>query len=72
MNEKLQLYDLNKDPKETRNLADDNRYRQVRRELLARLDQIRREDLLGLKIVNQAPPLSPEEKAKLRSIGYVR
>jgi arylsulfatase A-like enzyme len=66
-----QFFDLKNDPHESHNLVNDNKYRHYVKDFKERLHRIRRENLIGQKIVNRPPDLSEEEKAKLRSLGYL-
>ena len=67
-----ELFDLNRDPAETSDLAKDASYQDRLADLRTRLERVGREDLLGLNIVNKPQPLTDEEREKLRSLGYVQ
>lgn len=71
-NKKYELYDLNTDPYEERNLINNPGYQEQAEDLKRRLYRIQREDLLDLNIVNRPMKLSPEEMQRLKSLGYVQ
>lgn len=56
--EEWELYDLAEDPDETRNLAGERRFRDVRRDLAARMEALRRE-LGDVDPPGPAPPAEP-------------
>ncbi len=68
---KYQFFDLKNDPYEEYNLVNDNKYRHDVKNFKERLNRIQSENLIGQKIVNQPLDFSEEEKAKLRSLGYL-
>ena len=66
-----ELYDLIQDPQEKHNLIDYPDYRRQTQYLQARLHHIRKEDRLGLRIVNLPLSYSSDEKYRLKSLGYL-
>jgi arylsulfatase A-like enzyme len=69
--QQYQLYDLRKDPIEKENLINATGYREKLGELKTKLERISKEDFLKLTSITTAPQLTPEEKEKLKSLGYV-
>jgi len=72
MNNRYELFDLDRDFTEEHDLSDDGKYRKQLDDLKNRLHYLRNEDLLGLKIVNSPLELTDEEIQNLKSLGYVR
>jgi len=70
--DQYELFDLNSDPHEEHDLVNDIKYGELVEDLAARLRRIRKEDFLGLRVVNKPPELSDEEIKKLKSLGYVQ
>jgi len=62
---KPELYDLSRDPRETRNVL--NEERRVYRDLSAKLETLR----AGAAPAKQFSPLDEEARAKLASLGYI-
>lgn len=72
VSDKLQLFDLAKDPAEAQDLADNSDYEERKNVLKARLDRIRTEDRLRLRTAGKPLKLTDDEKEKLRDLGYAR
>jgi len=70
-NRTFELYDLSADPGEEKNLAYDSAYRERAGRLVKALDNLQKEDRLGVRSSSSAPKLATEEKEKLRSLGYL-
>jgi arylsulfatase len=70
--DKLQLFDLAKDPGEAQDLAENPDYEERKNVLKTKLDRIRTEDLLRLRTAGKSLKLSDEEKRKLKDLGYTR
>jgi arylsulfatase len=70
--QQYQLYDLRRDPNEKENLIKATEYRERLEDLKTRLERISKEDFLKLTSITTAPQLTPEEKEKLKSLGYVQ
>ncbi len=66
-----ELYNLAVDPGEKNNLFDSSDYAQLRKNLNRRLQNFCTEDLLQLDVSDEGLILTPKEKEKLRSLGYV-
>lgn len=69
---RYELFDLHEDPYEKNNLTSDTRYHGRMRDLISGTNRMLQEDFLKLPIKTNAPELTPEEKEKLESLGYVR
>ncbi|MHC4458127.1 MAG: sulfatase [Planctomycetota bacterium] len=67
---KKQLFDLKTDPHEERNLIYDYNYRKQLNDLKVRLERIRDEDFLNIRIPKKPQKLTEEEIEKLKSLGY--
>lgn len=72
LGDQYELYDLKKDAFEKNNLVDRVEYKEQYEYLKKRLHVIVQEDRLKLSAPQSAPKLSPEEKKKLESLGYLR
>jgi len=69
--DRYELYDMKKDFGEEQDLVNESAYNQVTKGLKARLEHIRRQDLLKLGTVKSGE-LSDDELEKLRTLGYVK
>jgi arylsulfatase A-like enzyme len=67
-----ELYDLTKDPHETKNLSEDTNYSDKLRKLMIRYNSIVGEDFLKLRVKRKPTQLSKEEIEKMKSLGYVQ
>lgn len=65
-----ELYDLDADPLEERNLVD--RHVEVRKRLASTLDACVASILSPGKTIQTVPPLSPEQRRRLESLGYLQ
>jgi hypothetical protein len=70
--QQYQLYDLRRDPNEKENLINTTGYHERLEDLKTKLERISKEDFLKLTSITTAPQLTPEEKEKLKSLGYVQ
>jgi arylsulfatase len=70
--DQYQLFNLKTDPYETSNLFTDDKHRGQAENLKVRLNRIRKEDFLGLRVRGRAPKYTDEELEKLKSLGYTR
>jgi arylsulfatase len=70
--QQYQLFDLKTDPHEEHDLIYDDSYRERGEDLKVRLDRIRNEDFLGLRVPKRRRKLTDEEIEKLKSLGYVQ
>jgi arylsulfatase A-like enzyme len=68
--QQYQLFDLKTDPHEERNLIYDYNYRKQLNDLKVRLERIRDEDFLNIRIPKKPQKLTEEEIEKLKSLGY--
>ncbi len=66
------LFDLRKQPRETRNLFADAIYQQRARELSARLAKTIADDRLQLRVVMRDVALTEEQKRNMQSLGYTK
>lgn len=66
------LYDLRSDIHETIDLSSYQDYKPKLNDLKTRLDRLRLEDNLNLDIINMPIKVSKDERAKLKSLGYVQ
>ena len=71
IHKRYELYDLNADWQESKNLCYDSEHLGRMEDMKVRLDRLYREDLLNVKVGKKPLQLSPEEKAKLKSLGYI-
>lgn len=67
-----EYYDLSVDPGEEHNLISDPRYKDQVERLQKGLNRLRNEDRLNLGAGSAPPPVSEQERAKMRSLGYIR
>ena len=66
-----ELYDLRSDPGERNDLSGQQEYRQMGSRLLSRLEEYAYDDLLQVDTSAYREPVTEQEKAKLRSLGYL-
>jgi arylsulfatase A-like enzyme len=69
---RYELYDLTKDPRETKNLSEDNNYRSTLRDLMVKYNRLVREDFLKLRVKRKPTKLTEDEIEKMKSLGYVQ
>ena len=70
-NDRFELYDLMSDPHEKKDLAADPTFGDLVRSLRAELTALRSEDRPGLEERYDKPNLSEEQRARLKSLGYL-
>jgi arylsulfatase A-like enzyme len=68
----LMLFDLRNDPGEEHNLITDARLSKAAKSLAAQMDEAREADHFGTNLESAPANLSDEDKAKLRSLGYIQ
>jgi arylsulfatase A-like enzyme len=66
------LYDIDKDPDETRNVVEDPRYEDLLRPRVAKLAGFLSEDMLSGQVRRDAQVRTAEEREKLRALGYIQ
>lgn len=66
------LFNIFKDPREQNNLAVDPANRDAANGLIQHVIRLRQEDFVAAQKSQQSSPLTEDEKAKLRSLGYIQ
>jgi len=70
--DQYELFDLKDDPCEKDNLINDSKYQEQIKDLKMGLNQIRREDFLGIPDNTIYRKLTNEELERLKSLGYIQ